>query len=182
MNKIPITFLSAFMALVCAPSAFSQEEVKAPQSLDGASIRIKMADEKEIFCKADDLALSCTSRRVIRLSLSLPTLQRLGPREFVMKNFQEMDPTMRKRTKGRRPSSLSPPSKVPFTMSPWKATGPATIPLRLKPYRAWKSFSLRTYPSMGMRNVSNSSPRRKNLKSRNVPELVSRSESFEPSN
>lgn len=57
MNKIPITFLSAFMALVCTPSAFSQEEVKAPQSLDGASIRIKMADEKEIFCKADDLCI-----------------------------------------------------------------------------------------------------------------------------
>ena len=64
MNKIPITFLSAFMALVCAPSAFSQEEVKAPQSLDGASIRIKMADEKEIFCKADDLCINHLPYRI----------------------------------------------------------------------------------------------------------------------
>lgn len=55
MNKISIIFLYTSLTLVCACSAFAQEEVKAPQSLDGASIRIKTADEKEIFCDAKDL-------------------------------------------------------------------------------------------------------------------------------
>lgn len=55
MNKIPIIFLYTSMAFACACSAFAQEEVQAPQSLDGASIRIKTADGKKIFCDAKDL-------------------------------------------------------------------------------------------------------------------------------
>ncbi len=57
MNTLPIHFLSAAAALVCAASAVSQEYVNAPQSLAGASIRIHTADGKEIFCNADDVTI-----------------------------------------------------------------------------------------------------------------------------
>lgn len=57
MNKLSIAFLSASIGFVCTSSAFSQEEVKAPNSLDGASIRIKTAEEKEMFCYAKDLCI-----------------------------------------------------------------------------------------------------------------------------
>ena len=47
--------LAVSVALACVCPALAQERAQAPQSLNGASIRIKTAEEKEILCKAKDL-------------------------------------------------------------------------------------------------------------------------------
>ena len=47
--------LAVSAALACVCPTLAQERAQAPQFLDGASIRIKTAEEKEILCKAKDL-------------------------------------------------------------------------------------------------------------------------------
>lgn len=47
--------LTVSVVLACVCPSLAQERAQAPQSLNGASIRIKTAEEKEILCKAEDL-------------------------------------------------------------------------------------------------------------------------------
>lgn len=56
-NKTFITLLSASMALAYACAGFSQEKVDAPQSLEGAAVRLMTAGGKEIHCHAEDVCI-----------------------------------------------------------------------------------------------------------------------------
>ena len=171
--------LAVSVALACVCPALAQERAQAPQSLNGASIRIKTAEEKEILCKAKDLHIILYEPQGSSARLIFTHAEEVNGtfQKIRYKKLSEMKPTTRKNTRELRPSLLLTPSKAPFTMFPWKAaSGPAALPTRLNPYRAWKSFSPRTYPFMGMKNASKSFPRRKNSKNRNSPEPISNSE------
>lgn len=56
-NKAFITLLSASVALACTCAGFSQENVDAPQSLEGAAVRLMTAEGKEIHCHAEDICI-----------------------------------------------------------------------------------------------------------------------------
>ncbi len=161
------------MGLVCTCSAFSQEEVKAPKSLDGASIRIKTAEEKEMFCNSKDLCIVLYMPQGNTAQLIFTHATGIRPQKNCHEKLSGDESYDAKENKGT-------PALLTFTAvkgSVYHAAvegyWTATIPMKLSPYRAWRSFSLRTYPFMGMRSVSNSSLRRKNLKSLNVPEIIS---------
>ena len=171
--------LAVSVALACVCPTLAQERAQAPQSLNGASIRIKTAEEKEILCKAKDLHIilyepqGSSARLIFTHAEEVNgTFQKIRYKK--LSGDEAYDAKEHKGTPALLTFNAVKGSVYHVSVEGGFWTSSSSD--QVDPYRAWKSFSPRTYPFMGMKNASKSFPRRKNSKNRNSPEPISNSE------